>query len=642
MSPEDIALINPNTKTCPVFRSQADAELTKKIYRRVPVLIDETRGEAGNPWGMIFRQGLFNMTSDSGLFRRHAKLRDAGGRLEEMVWSLPNGERWLPLYEAKMIHHFDHRWAMYEVDGESAHDASEAEKQDPVFRPMPRYWVLDREVEARLKDKGWTRGWLFGWRDICRSTDERTVIASTIPRVGVGNKIPLLLVSREFEPSVVIGLIGNLASMVLDYVARQKIGGTTLNFFYMRQLPVLAPIAYAERDRDFIIPRVLELSYTAWDMQPLAKDLGYQGEPFKWDPERRALLRAELDAYYAYLYGLSKKELRYILDPKDVMGEDYPSETFRVLKEREIKEHGLDERGMWRTQRLVLDAYDRFAKDGIFDPARLEDPEYFPVVRAALKVSKSREQDLERTLAQLVARTDQTALPTLFVEGATDKLILEGAWRALFPDKPSPVSVLSAGGTMQMKSLAAPGTAMQQLLGDRLVLALADNDGPGRELAPHKELHGGGEWIKQTNGTHWCLLAPTDEFRAAMERFKIPATFWPFTIENAFPAALRRQAATEGAYAFSGDLQAELLRDPGVAKRAFQAFKEIDADDDAYFHLMAPTYEAKDAFAAWVADPARLTPTNFAAFGLVLNGLKDLLAQPRANGGQPPQQRRSA
>ena len=89
LSPEDIALINPNTKTCPVFRSQADAELTKKIYRRLPVLIYETRGEAGNLWGMIFRQGLFNMTSDSGLFRRHAKLRDAGGRLEEMVWSLP-------------------------------------------------------------------------------------------------------------------------------------------------------------------------------------------------------------------------------------------------------------------------------------------------------------------------------------------------------------------------------------------------------------------------------------------------------------------------------------------------------------------------------------------------------------------------
>jgi hypothetical protein len=75
--------------------------------------------------------------------------------------------------------------------------------------------------------------------------------------------------------------------------------------------------------------------------------------PFPWNPERRAQLRAELDAYYARLYGLTRDELRYILDPKEVMGEDYPSETFRVLKDREIRELG-----EYRTQRLVLAAWD--------------------------------------------------------------------------------------------------------------------------------------------------------------------------------------------------------------------------------------------------------------------------------------------
>ena len=276
------------------------------------------------------------------------------------------------------------------------------------------------------------------------------------------------------------------------------------------------------------------------------------------------MLRAELDAYYAYLYGLSKKELRYILDPKDVMGEDYPSETFRVLKEREIKEHGLDEKGMWRTQRLVLDAYDRFARDGTFDPARLEDPEYFPVVRAALAVSKSREQELEQTLAALVARSDREALPTLFVEGATDKLIVEGAWRALYPGEPLPFSVLAAGGTTQMKSLATPGKAMRELLGDRLVMALADNDAEGRGLWDEGNLHKGGVWKPQTNGVHWCLLRPSDEFTAVMERFQIPRGCWPFTIENAFPAALRRQALAEGAYAFADHkVQSDLTAGPG-------------------------------------------------------------------------------
>ena len=76
--------------------------------------------------------------------------------------------------------------------------------------------------------------------------------------------------------------------------------------------------------------------------------------PFPFDQERRAVLRAELDAYYARLYGLDRNELRYILDPEDVMGNDYPSETFRVLKDREIREYG-----EYRTQRLVLEAWDR-------------------------------------------------------------------------------------------------------------------------------------------------------------------------------------------------------------------------------------------------------------------------------------------
>jgi hypothetical protein len=62
--------------------------------------------------------------------------------------------------------------------------------------------------------------------------------------------------------------------------------------------------------------------------------------PFKWDENRRAILRAELDAYYAKLYGLTEEELRYILDPQAVYGPDFPGETFRVLKEKEIHEFG--------------------------------------------------------------------------------------------------------------------------------------------------------------------------------------------------------------------------------------------------------------------------------------------------------------
>jgi hypothetical protein len=142
--------------------------------------------------------------------------------------------------------------------------------------------------------------------------------------------------------------------MVLDFCGRTKLGGTHLTYTYLKQLPVLSPSSYDSNAIEFIQPRVIELTYTSHDLQPWAQDLGYDGPPFRFVPERRALHRAELDAYYAHLYGLTRDELRYILDPAELMGPDYPSETFRVLKNNEHRQFG-----EYRTQRLVVEAWDR-------------------------------------------------------------------------------------------------------------------------------------------------------------------------------------------------------------------------------------------------------------------------------------------
>jgi hypothetical protein len=257
----------------------------------------------------------------------------------------------LPLYEAKLIHHYDHRWSTYTADG-SSRDVTLTEKQDPDFEITPRYWVEQSEVQARLKAQGWDQQWLMGWRDICRSTDERTVIATTVPLLGVGHTMPICFSTKRLDQQVC--LLGNWQSLTLDFCARNKIGGTHLTYSYLKQLPFLPPSEYEASAIEFIHPRVLELTYTSHDLKPWAQDLGFDGPPFAFDPVRRALLRAELDAYYARLYGLSRDELRYLLDPADVMGPDYPSETFRVLKNNEIREFG-----EYRTQRLVLEAWDR-------------------------------------------------------------------------------------------------------------------------------------------------------------------------------------------------------------------------------------------------------------------------------------------
>jgi hypothetical protein len=456
LSPDEFRLLNPNTLTCPVFRSEHDAELTKKIYRAVPVLIEE-HVQQKNSWGVRFMT-MFHMSNDSHLFQDAA----ASDRL--------------PVYEAKMMHQYDHRWATYDENGIDSRDCTITEKSDPAFEARPRYWVNKKEVLSRiakvpskvgkawLNDDGdalwlavgewlaaslllkelprsvhemddkssdwitavqvaeqvlrqshpawyvklssrgsvgkkaatewpkWARQqwayslsfgelaalskladdddaifhlldqwmenrcpqWLMGWRDIALRSVERTTIASVFPRMGVGNKIPLFLFESNIDASHAAAFICNLSSLVLDFVARQKIGGTTLNYFYMKQFPVLPPSRYTDSDLAFIVPRVLELTYTSYDLKPWAQDLGFSGAPFPWDSSRRALARAELDAYFARLYGLSREELQYVLDPADVMGDGYPSESFRVLKNSEMRDFG-----EYRTRRLVLDAWDR-------------------------------------------------------------------------------------------------------------------------------------------------------------------------------------------------------------------------------------------------------------------------------------------
>ena len=318
LSPDDILRINPNTKTAPVFRSKVDAELTAKIYANAPVLVEKCKGQDGNPWGVEFRQGLFNMTSASGLFRTARQLGKDGFVREGVDWVHPgpppsqdepaveeadesslmrlgdkrSSTRYVPLYEAKMIHQFDHRWAGYAEDGKNSADLGLTEKQDPGCEPAPRYWVPETEVNDRLASKGWSRGWLMGWRGIARATDERTTIATVLPRAGVGHSLQLMLFDSNRDSICLAGLIANLLSLSLDFIARHKVGGSNFNFFTFRQIPLLPPTFYTELRLSFLVPKVLELTYTSHSLAPFAQDLGHDGPPFAWDEERRAHLRS--------------------------------------------------------------------------------------------------------------------------------------------------------------------------------------------------------------------------------------------------------------------------------------------------------------------------------------------------------------
>ena len=345
LSAEDIARLNPNTGTMATFRSQRDAETTKAIYRRVPVLIEEaTEGEGGNPWGVSFKQGLFNMTSDSDKFRTQDELAAAGYRLQgnHFVKSGAPDAHYLPLYEAKMMHQFTHRWATYEADG-STRDMTLDELRDPSALPLPRYWVDIKHVKAQTSDS-----WLLAHRKTARSTDERTMIVSPLPISAVGDKAPLFFVN---EPSKALLLTGVLNSLACDYAMRQKLGATDISQFYAKQLPVIPPHTYTQALPDFIVPRVLELTYTAWDLQAFAQDVGYDGPPFVWDDERRFWLRCELDALYFHLYGVSRADADYIM------------ETFPIVKRKDIKRTADADGngGEYVTKQTILALYDQMA-----------------------------------------------------------------------------------------------------------------------------------------------------------------------------------------------------------------------------------------------------------------------------------------
>ena len=211
----------------------------------------------------------------------------------------------------------------------------------------------------RLETKGWDASWLMGWRDVTNATNERTVICAVMPRLAVNHKTPLFF-TRKFAKLQPL-LLANLNSLVFDFVARQKVGGTSLAFFYVKQLPIIPPTYYTASQVSFVTSRVLRLTYTSNKLDQFAHDMGYDGDPFVWDEENLAQMRAELDAFYACAYWLSRSDLRYILDPSDMYGLNYPSQTFRVLKDREIRQNG-----EYRTGRLVLAAWDKMQTNDEF------------------------------------------------------------------------------------------------------------------------------------------------------------------------------------------------------------------------------------------------------------------------------------
>ena len=345
LAPSDFARVNPNTGTAPIFRTRRDAEITRRIYERHPVFVDRSQGEERKAWPVRYHT-MFHMTNDSHLFKTAAQLEAEGFySVQANCWK--RGEEiYLPLYEGKMVQAFDHRAASVVVNPENLNrpaqprEASLSEHANPNWLPDPQYWVGTNSFE-------WSVGleWAVAFKDVTAPTNIRAMIAALVPRSGVGNTLPLLLPDSgeaSAYKSLAWLLGASLNSFIFDFVARQKVQGQHLNWYIVEQLPVIEAQGYDQRfgdktARDLVRDHMLRLTYTAHDMAPFARDLGYDGPPFIWDEEERRHLRARLDALYFHLYGLSREDADYVLS------------TFPIVRREDEAAFG-----SYRTRDLIL------------------------------------------------------------------------------------------------------------------------------------------------------------------------------------------------------------------------------------------------------------------------------------------------
>jgi hypothetical protein len=351
LTAEQIEAISPNTLNIPAFRWAADAEIAATIHAAAPVLIRRYEdGRVENPWNVDFLR-MFDMANDSGLFLDHS---DITARIKYRLGAmavLDDGTKVHPLYEGKMLWHFDHRYGTYA--GQTQKQANkgvlphvdDATHDDLNYRIQPRYWVDASLTSAALGQDG-DREWFFAWRDV--GPTERTFVGCIVPATAAGHTAPVLVSRRP--PRLVAGLIGLLSSLVVDYDGRQR--ASRMSFFLVEQLPVLPPVALTEHCSwlgssicDWLVDRVEELSYTSVELAPFARDIGNQSPPFRWLPERRAHLQAEIDAAIFHLYRLTRAQTEWLID------------SFVVLRKYEESDHG-----EFRSKRVILEIYDAMTK----------------------------------------------------------------------------------------------------------------------------------------------------------------------------------------------------------------------------------------------------------------------------------------
>ena len=349
MQASDFALVNPNTGTAPIFLSRRDADIVLDIYRNHPVFDAENQNFENLP-AVVRHVRQSDMTNDSGYFRTKEQLESDGYYPVALNRWRKGIEEILPLYQGRMINHYDHRYNSVRVNLENVNrpyvneDVTDDQHANPHFLPIHHYWIDSEFVRQKFPDEP---PFAIGFKLITKDTNERTLIGTVVPWAGYGNSLPILIADSGEAADAFIDCAplwaANFSSFAIDFVAKRKLQGTNMNWYILQQLPVITRAAYERRIGDttaaeLVRDHVLRLCYTAWDLQPFAQAQGHDGEPYRWDVAERRQLRARLDALYFLLYGLDRDDAAYVLD------------SFPITRRNDEREHG----GRYLTKELIL------------------------------------------------------------------------------------------------------------------------------------------------------------------------------------------------------------------------------------------------------------------------------------------------
>jgi hypothetical protein len=363
LTADELQLLSPLTGLCPTFRCKADREIVLPLYRRVKPLVKQQ--EEILDWSQSDFLIMFRSDDSTHLYRTPAELGVAEPDASSFPRLMAGQTAYVPVWESKFLHQFDHRFATFAGVDESerkkgnCHELASAEKA-AAWIALPRYWSPLKAVNEILASRDWRRSWTLGYRDITNATNERTAIASCLPEGGAAQPLNLFLPESGLHG---IFWLASMNSMVLDYVARQRIGGVHLNITTCRQLPVLGPASVSSEMKQFVRDRVLELVFTSPALEAFAQDCSWSGPPFRWDEERRFLLRCELDAAFVHLYLGPETEWRQqpaaLIQafPTPRAAVSYILDTFPIVKRKDEAKFN----GDYRTKRVILEIYDALA-----------------------------------------------------------------------------------------------------------------------------------------------------------------------------------------------------------------------------------------------------------------------------------------